>query len=174
MHPAPCPNVLKTTPTPAPFQAFSRGYLQAGSVAASTARRQMAQSREAYANCLQSTCYGCVACSEVAYRRNIYASLNGPLDLDDVELLSGKQSRLTGVVLRVACMFTGLPESVSFGACYLTVCDITCYLLMVDYVSVSLFCISVSSAHFAHFVANFISSHVVQYLDCIFVYLHNQ
>jgi len=122
---------------------------------------QMAQCLEAYWNCLQSTCYGCVACSEVAYRRNIYASLNGPLDLDDVELLSGKQSRLTGVVLRVACMFTGLPESVSFGACYLTVCDITCYLLMVDYVSVSLFCISVSSAHFAHFVANFISSHVV-------------
>ena len=34
--------------------------------------------------------------SEVAYRQNIYASLNGALGLDDVELLSAKQIRLTG------------------------------------------------------------------------------
>jgi len=34
-------------------------------------------------------------------------------------------------------------------------------LLMMDYVSVSLFYISVSSAYFAHFVAHFISSYVV-------------
>jgi len=33
--------------------------------------------------------------SEVAHRRNIYASLNGALGLDDVELLSAKQIRLT-------------------------------------------------------------------------------
>jgi len=39
---------------------------------------------------------------------------------------------------------------------------------MMDCVSVSLFYISVSSPYFAHFVAHFISSHVVQYLDCIF------
>jgi len=38
---------------------------------------------------------------------------------------------------------------------------------MMDYVSVSLFYISVSSAYFAHFVAHFISSYVVQYLDWI-------
>jgi len=37
-----------------------------------------------------------------------------------------------------------------------------------DCVSVSLFYISVSSPYFAHFVAHFISSHIVQYLDCIF------
>ena len=37
-----------------------------------------------------------------------------------------------------------------------------------DYVSVSLFYISVSSPYFAHFVANFISPHVVYYLDYIF------
>ena len=46
------------------FQAFSGGYLQAGSLAASTARRKMAHCRETYSNCLQSTCYGCVACSQ--------------------------------------------------------------------------------------------------------------
>ena len=40
---------------------------------------------------------------------------------------------------------------------YLTVCSITCYLLMMDYVSVSLFYISISSPYFAHFVARFIS-----------------
>jgi len=34
--------------------------------------------------------------SEVEYRQNIYASLNGALGLDDVELLSAKQIRLTG------------------------------------------------------------------------------
>jgi len=62
------------------------------------------------------------------------------------------------VVLRVACMFTGISK---FRSCYLTVCSITCYLLMVDYVSESLFCISVSSAYFTHFVAHFIRSHVV-------------
>jgi len=118
----------------------------------------MAQCREAYWNCLQSTCYGCVTCSEVAYRR-INASLNGALGLDDVELLSGKQSRLTGELFCEWRAF--LPESVIFGACYLTVCSITCYLLMVDYVSVILFFISVSSAYFAHFVARFISSHVL-------------
>jgi len=43
--------------------------------------------------------------SEVSYR-GIYASLNGDLRLDDVELLSAKQIRLTcrRVVLRVACV----------------------------------------------------------------------
>jgi len=151
---------LEATPTRRPFCFLQRRlYLQAGSLAASTARRQMAQCREAYCNYLHSTCYGCVTCSEVAYRRIIYASLNGALGLDDVKLLSGKQSRLTGELLceSRAC----LPESVSFGACYLTVCSITCYLLMVDYVSVILFFISVSTAYFAHFVARFISSHVV-------------
>ena len=41
-------------------------------------------------------------------------------------------------------------------------------MLIMDRVSVSLFYISVSSPYFAHFVAHFISSHVVQYLDYIF------
>jgi len=45
---------------------------------------------------LQCMCYDYVACSEVAYRRIIYASLNGALGLDDVALLSAKQIRLTG------------------------------------------------------------------------------
>jgi len=59
--------------------------------------------------------------------------LNGALGLDDVELLSGKQSRLTGELF---CEWRAcLPESVRFGACYLTVCSINCYLLMVDYVN---------------------------------------
>jgi len=67
-----CAKVLRShAHSPAPFQAFSGGYLQAGSLAACTARRQMTQCREAYSNCLQSTCYGCVACSQEAYRRNI-------------------------------------------------------------------------------------------------------
>jgi len=56
----------------------------------------MAQCRETYWNCLQCTCYGYVACSEVAYIDAIYASLNGALGLDDVELLRAKQIRLTG------------------------------------------------------------------------------
>jgi len=34
------------------------------------------------------------------YRRNIYATLNGALGLDDVELLSAKQIRLTGELFR--------------------------------------------------------------------------
>ena len=34
--------------------------------------------------------------------------MNGALGLDDIELLSVKQIRLTGVVLRVACVFTGI------------------------------------------------------------------
>jgi len=45
---------LEATPTPRPFQAFSGGYLQASSLAASTAGRLMAQCREAYSNCVQS------------------------------------------------------------------------------------------------------------------------
>jgi len=62
------------------------------------------------------------------------------------------------VVLRVACVFTGISK---FG----------CMLFDLFAVSVSLFYSSVSSAYFAHFVAHFISSRVVYYLD---LYLHYQ
>jgi len=152
VHLAPCPNVLRSHAHSLPLLLPSaESTCKPASLAANTARRQMTQCREAYWNCLQSTCYGSID--------EIYASLNGALGLDDVELLSRKQSRLTGELF---CEWRAcLPESVSFGACYLTVCSITCYLLMVDYVSVSLFCISVPSAYFAHLVAHFTSSHVV-------------
>ena len=55
----------------------------------------MAQCREAYSNCLRSTWHGCVTCSEAYTVYEIYASLNGALGLDYVELLSAKQIRLT-------------------------------------------------------------------------------
>jgi len=67
--------------------------------------------------------------------------LNGALRLDDVELLSAKQIRLTGELF---C---------EWRACL----PVTCYLLMMNYVSVSLFYISVSSSYFAHFVAHLLA-----------------
>jgi len=66
-------------------------------VSASTWRREMAQ---------------CEQVLHVVQKQpidEIYASLNGALGLDDVELLSAKQIRLTGeLLLRVACVFTGI------------------------------------------------------------------
>jgi len=72
MHSPPCPNVLRSHAHSPPLLLLSaEATCKPASLAASTARCQMAQCREVYWNCLQSTCYGCVACSEVAYRRNI-------------------------------------------------------------------------------------------------------
>ena len=88
--------------------------------------------------------------------------MNGALGLDDVELLSAKQIRLTGELFCEwsACVFTGISKLFRYMV-GLFDCSITCYLLMVDYVSASLFYISVSSTYFAHFVAHFTISHVV-------------
>ena len=83
----------------------------------------------------------------------LYASLNGALGLDDVELIKRETNLVyRRVVLRVACVFTGISNF------RYIVGPFDCSLLMMDYVSVSLFFISVLSAYFAHFVAHFISS----------------
>jgi len=63
------------------------------------------------------------------------------------------------VVLRVACVLVSVTFATWYA--YLTVCSITYWLLMMDYLSVSLFYISVLSPYFAHFVAHFIISRVV-------------
>ena len=96
------------------------------------------------------------------FRSSLYtkysASLNAALGLDDVELLSAKQIQLTEELF---CEWrTCLSESVSFAACYFTVCNMCKFVLYFF-----------SSPYFAHFVSHFISSHFVSYLD---LYLHNQ
>ena len=58
-------------------------------------------------------------------------------------------------------MFTGIGNFRYMVGLFDCLQAVACHLLMVDYVSVSLFYISVSSPYFAHFVAHFISSHVV-------------
>ena len=65
--------------------------------------------------------------------------------------------------MRVACVFTSISNFRYMVGLF--DCSITYYLLMMDYVSISLFYISLLSPYFAHFVAEFISSHDVLYLD---------
>jgi len=79
--------LVVATPTHRPFC-----LLQRRSRLASLPARGVAKWHNVDRRC---TCYGCVGCSEVAYRRNIYAGLNRALGLDDVELLSLKQIGLT-------------------------------------------------------------------------------
>jgi len=66
----------------------------------------------------------------------IYASLNGALGLDDVELLSAKQIRLTcrRVVLRVVCVsvsVTFATSKVSECLQYYLLANVICYRLSV-------------------------------------------
>ena len=79
----------------------------------------MAQCRETYLELLQCTCYGYVECSEVAYRLYIYATLTRALDLDDVELLSAKQIRLTAELFREwhACQYDNFYYMVGLCDC---------------------------------------------------------
>jgi len=63
-----------------------------------------------------------------------YASLNGALGLDDIELLSAKQIRLTGEFF---CEWRAcLPESVSFAACYFPVCSICKFVLYFCFIAI--------------------------------------
>ena len=64
----------------------------------------------------------------------IYASLNGALGLDDVELLSAKQIQLAGELFCEGHSF--LPESVIFAVCYFTVCNMCNFVLYFCFVAI--------------------------------------
>jgi len=90
MHSPPCHNVLSTCHAHSPPLLPSSAE-EPASLTASTWRREMAQCRQA----LHVVWLCCVGCSEVAYRLNMCEFEYGALGLDDVELLSAKQIRLT-------------------------------------------------------------------------------
>jgi len=105
VHPPPCPKVFRSSHAHSPPLLLS-------SAEAVTTCREMAQSQEAYSNSnsFQCTYYGCVAYLEVAYTRNI-CEFEWSFRSRWRRIIKGKMNSAYRIlVLRVACVFTGISK----------------------------------------------------------------
>jgi len=158
MHSTPCHNLLSSghAHLPPPLPSSAEATWQPASLTASTWRRKMAQCWHALhvvwlCRLFRSSLWMKYICEvEWSFRSRWRWIIKRETNLAHGRVV---------VVLRVACVFTSISNFRYMVGLF--DCSISYYLLMMDYVSISLFYNSLSSPYFAHFVAEFISSHVV-------------